>query len=66
MEFGKLLLIIGVIFIMIGALALYTPLFKLPGDIHIKRGNVTFFFPIVTSIILSVVLTLLANLFLRK
>jgi hypothetical protein len=39
---------------------------RLPGDIFIKKGNFTFYFPLVTSIILSLVLTLLANLFFRR
>jgi hypothetical protein len=37
---------------------------KLPGDMVIRRGNSTFFFPIVTSIVVSIVLTILINLFL--
>jgi hypothetical protein len=36
---------------------------KLPGDIHYSRGNFTFYFPIVTCILLSVILTLVMRLF---
>ncbi|WP_210622012.1 DUF2905 domain-containing protein, partial [Staphylococcus aureus] len=36
---------------------------KVPGDIFVKKGNVTFFFPVVTCIIISVVLSILINLF---
>ncbi|TAI13981.1 DUF2905 domain-containing protein, partial [Bacillus velezensis] len=36
---------------------------KMPGDIFVKKGNVTFFFPVVTCIIISVVLSILLNLF---
>lgn len=38
---------------------------KLPGDIFIQKGNFSFYFPVVTSILLSLVLTLLFNLFKR-
>jgi hypothetical protein len=41
------------------------PIGRLPGDIAIKRGNFTFYFPIVTSIVLSILLTLLL-MFLRR
>jgi hypothetical protein len=39
---------------------------KLPGDISIDRGNVHFYFPIVTGLLLSLVLTVLLNVFLRR
>lgn len=38
---------------------------KLPGDIYIKRGNFTFYFPIVTSILASIILTVIFSLFRR-
>jgi hypothetical protein len=38
---------------------------RLPGDVLLRRGNATFYFPIVTCIILSIVLTLLMRLFRR-
>ena len=38
---------------------------RLPGDIHIHRGNSTFYFPVVTCLVLSVILTLLLSLFRR-
>ena len=60
---GALLLIIGVIYIMLPNLQ-FPP--RLPGDIFIKRGNSTFYFPIVTSILLSIILTVVINFFLRK
>ena len=41
------------------------PLFKLPGDFYVKRGNFTFYFPLATSILLSIILTLLFALFRR-
>jgi len=39
---------------------------KLPGDILIQKGNFTFYFPIVTMLLVSVVLTIIVNLFFRK
>jgi hypothetical protein len=41
------------------------PLFRLPGDFYIKRGSVSFYFPLATSIVLSIILTLLMALFRR-
>jgi Protein of unknown function (DUF2905) len=53
----KLLMTIGVIVFIIGLAMKFINLGKLPGDIVIKKENATFYFPIVTSIILSVVLS---------
>jgi hypothetical protein len=39
---------------------------RLPGDIHIQRGNWSFYFPLVTCLIVSIVLTLLFSLFGRR
>ncbi|WP_216829125.1 DUF2905 domain-containing protein [Alkalihalobacterium elongatum] len=59
----KLLITIGVILVLIGILwqvgGRILPLGKLPGDILIKRENTTFYFPIMTSIVLSVVISLI-------
>ena len=56
--FAKLLMVVGIIAIIIGILILLKiPIGKLPGDIVIKRENFTFAFPIVTSIIASIVLS---------
>ena len=41
------------------------PLGRLPGDIHIQNGNISLFFPIVTCILLSIVLTILLNILTR-
>jgi Protein of unknown function (DUF2905) len=41
------------------------PLFRLPGDFVVRRGSMTFYFPLVTSILLSIVLTLLMMFFRR-
>jgi hypothetical protein len=66
---GKLLVIIGVIIVTVGAL-LWSgigtgPLGRLPGDIRIERGGSGFYFPIVTCIIVSIVLSLIMWFFRR-
>jgi hypothetical protein len=63
---GKLLVIGGAIMILIGLAVMGgVPVGRLPGDFMVRRGPVTFYFPLVTSIIVSVVLTLLMMLFRR-
>jgi hypothetical protein len=69
-DLGKWLIVFGVILVILGAafiLAGKVPwLGRLPGDIYIQRRNVTFYFPLTTSILLSVVLSLLLSLFFRR
>jgi hypothetical protein len=64
---GKYLILFGIILIIAGVLLLVSPkipwLGRLPGDILIRRKNFTFYFPLATSIILSVIITVLINLF---
>ncbi len=57
MEFSKLFIVIGIIFLLVGFFMQFIG--KLPGDIVIKKGNTTFYFPIVTSIVISVILSLI-------
>ena len=69
-DLGKILMIIGVALLALGA-ALYflkgIPfLGKLPGDILIKKENFTFYFPLATSLLLSLLLTLLFYLFRKQ
>jgi hypothetical protein len=66
-EVGKLLVVVGLVLAAIGAL-LWSGVGKnwlgrLPGDIHYSRGSFSFYFPIVTCILLSIVLTLIFRLF---
>ncbi|MBS4215509.1 MULTISPECIES: DUF2905 domain-containing protein [Neobacillus] len=56
---SKTLMIIGGIVFLIGFLMQFLHLGKLPGDIVFKKGNTTFYFPVVTSILLSIVLSLI-------
>ena len=63
---GRLLVIIGLVITALGLLVMVgIPFGRLPGDIVIRRGSFTFSFPLVTSIVLSVLLTLLLMLFRR-
>ena len=63
---GKTLVLIGLVIAALGVvMMLGVPLFRLPGDIYIKRDNFSFYFPITTSIVLSIILTLLLALFRR-
>jgi hypothetical protein len=66
---GRILVITGIIILVIGIVYLLGDrlgLGRMPGDIVIRRGNVSCFIPIVTSIIISIILTIIANLLLRR
>ena len=68
-DFGKLLVLVGLVLTAIGVL-LWTGigrswLGRLPGDIHYTRGNFSFYFPVVTCLVASALLTLILWL-LRK
>jgi hypothetical protein len=64
---GKILIICGVILVAIGLIFILGDkipwIGRLPGDIYIKRDKFTFYFPLMTSIIISLLLTLLFYLF---
>jgi predicted MFS family arabinose efflux permease len=63
---GKALVVLGLLVAGLGvAMMLGVPLFRLPGDFYVKRDNFTFYFPLTTSIVLSILLTLLFTLFRR-
>ena len=62
----KILIIIGIILLIVGLLYPYIKklgLGQLPGDILFKTGNSTFFFPVMTCLIISIVLTIIFNMF---
>ena len=58
---GKILILLGGILVLVGLFLVVAPripyIGKLPGDIHIKRGNFEIYFPIATSVLLSVILS---------
>jgi Protein of unknown function (DUF2905) len=63
---ARLLIIAGIVLVVAGLLLKAgVPLGRLPGDIVIRRGNSAFYFPIVTCIVVSVVLSILAALLRR-
>jgi hypothetical protein len=63
---GKLLIVAGLIIAGLGALmTIGVPLGRLPGDFVVRRPGFTFYFPLTTSIVVSVVLTLLFMMFRR-
>jgi uncharacterized protein HemY len=66
-EFGKLLLLVGGVIFLLGLLLSFSGkipyLGQLPGDILVKKKNFSFYFPLTTGIILSIVLTALLYLF---
>jgi hypothetical protein len=68
-EIGKLLLTLGIILSLMGLIFIFGSkvpgLGRLPGDIFIKKGNITFFFPIVTCILISIIVTQILSLFRR-
>jgi DUF2905 family protein len=61
--FGLLITLAGVVLVLVGRVPWIG---RLPGDIHFQRGNFTFYFPLATSLLLSVVLTLLLYLLGRR
>lgn len=67
---GKILILFGIILILIGGVILLAGripwIGRLPGDIFIQRKNFSFYFPIATSIIISIILTLIFTLLNRK
>ena len=62
----KILIVIGIILLIVGLLYPYIKklgIGQLPGDILFKTGNSTFFFPVMTCLIISIILTIIFNLF---
>ena len=67
---GRFLILGGILLFIIGGLIFLAAKFgisfgRLPGDIRIERENFSFYFPLVSSILISILLTILANLFIR-
>ena len=69
-DFSKTLIIIGVVLVLTGLLAGFLGkipgLGRLPGDIYVRKGDFSFYFPIASCLILSLVLTLLFAIFGKK
>ena len=69
-DLGRMLLVMGLVVALVGVVLMLAGrvpwLGRLPGDIYVQRGNWSFYFPLMTSIIVSVLLTLLFWLFGRR
>ena len=64
---ARLLIVAGVVLVLSGILLkLGVPIGRLPGDIVVRKGNSTFYFPIVTCILVSVLLSILAAVLRRS
>ena len=64
---GRVLIVVGLVIAAAGLLiTLGVPIGRLPGDFAVRRGNVSFYFPLTTSIIASLVLTLVLMLLSRR
>jgi hypothetical protein len=63
---GKMLVLVGLGIAALGVLIILgVPFGRLPGDFYVRRGNVSFYFPLATSIVLSLLLTLILAFFRR-
>ena len=63
---GRLLVLAGLGIAALGLIIMLgVPLFRLPGDFVVRRGNFSFYFPLATSIVLSILLTLLLSVLRR-
>ena len=69
-DIGKTLVVLGLMIALAGVLLVFVGrvpwIGRLPGDIHIQRDNWSFYFPLTTSILLSVILTLILTLLSRR
>lgn len=70
METGKFIVLIGILIVVAGLIIMLfgnklSWIGNLPGDIRIERGNTRFYFPVVTMILVSIILTVLFRLFQR-
>lgn len=67
---GKFFILVGIVFIMAGLILLFvehtTIKWKLPGDIIYRRENFTFYFPITTCILISIILTLILRFIFKQ
>jgi hypothetical protein len=69
-DIGKIIIIVGLLLVVIGFIIMLGSKFpfigKLPGDIVIERKNYSFYFPITTCIIISIILTFILRLFNKR
>ena len=65
-DVGRLLLVFGVLLVIVGGGLMLFGRFNLPGDFVFRRGSVTVYIPIATSIVVSVILTVVLNVIFRQ
>ena len=68
-EIGRVILVVGIVLVIVGglsALGVRLPFGRLPGDIAIEGTRGSFYFPIATMIVVSIVLSVLLNVMLRR
>jgi hypothetical protein len=70
-QLGRVLIVMGVVAVVVGLLMVFGArlplrLGRLPLDVHVQRGNFSFYFPLGTSILVSIVLTLVFGLLNRR
>ncbi|MEK6758311.1 MAG: DUF2905 domain-containing protein [Deltaproteobacteria bacterium] len=67
---GKALIVIGIVIVIVGIIVTFGPkipyIGRLPGDILIKRENFTLYFPLATSVIVSIILSVIFYFFTRR
>ena len=63
---GVFIVLMGLLLLLVSKVSGLSGIGRLPGDFYFRKGNFTFYFPLATSIILSLVLTVLLNLFFRR
>ena len=70
MPIGKSLVLVGIVIVLVGlliwALSSVPYIGRLPGDIYVRRGNFTFYFPLMTCILISIIATILFSLMRRS
>ena len=66
---GRMLIVLGIIIVAVGLILVFAPkiphIGRLPGDIYVKKDSFTFYFPLTTCIIVSLILTLIFWIFRR-
>lgn len=61
--FGQILIFLGLMLLISGIVFLFAPDWQLPGDLSFSAGNMRFYFPLATSLVLSIVLSVALNFF---
>lgn len=65
-EVGRWLVVMGVVIAVVGGVLMLAGRLQLPGDIVIRRGSLTVYAPLATSLLISLALTILLNIWLRS